>query len=559
MLTSPETWGPKKYGIDLIVDNETSLNDLGLCVSMDVEYNRGDGAFVGIGFYSGGKHVLHFSSLSHRVKKFIETRQFITHNGKSDLHKLKSWGVSVKSSQISFDTMIASYVTNSTKQSHSLKELARSELGIAYPSYEDFTGSGRKAIETNQIPLSLMAPYNSMDCIVTYRAFQKYNTEFTPQQRVYFNDIETPIFRLLYDMEERGIKVDIPYLKTLDIRFRSESNKLYKTLVQYCGTAFNPRSPKQVAERLFKKLGIQSAKTDKSVLQSFCSIPLIQSLLRFREVEKLRTTYTTPLIELGEKDNDYRIHTTFNQVAITGSGEFKGIRTGRLSSSEPNLHNIPTRTETGDLLRRAFTARANHVLVCADYSQIEWRLAAHFSKDKEMLRTIIANEDPYEKVAQKAKVSRRDAKTAMLAMNFGAGGYKVAFILNRPDNDGFNFVRAYEVTYPQYFQWRRKIERQPYVETILGRQIVPESDNLKVPYMIQGSAADIIKKAMLKLNESDLFPMLQIHDEILLEIETNKAEIVSTRVKEIMENVMKLDVPLVCEPGIGATWYAAKK
>jgi DNA polymerase-1 len=559
-LTNPDEWGVINHAVFLSVNDESLLNNYGPVLSVDVEDNEA-GSLVGIGLYDGSQRILYFTELTQLLKNILETCQFVGHHFKSDLHKLRSWGVNVNSNQLVFDTCIASYVMNSTKESHGLKELAWTELGITYPSYRDIVGSGRNRKTLDLQPVELVAQYNAMDCFATYKLWQKYYKSMSKAERQYFTEIELPITRLLFEMEEKGIKVDENYLRDLDARFGSEASILHRILLGYCGSAFNPNAPKQVASRLLGRFGYQGTSSAKDVLGSYLSIPLVSALTRFRELQKLRGTYTTPLVQLASEDKAARIHTTFNQVAILSNGDTKGIRTGRLSSSEPNLHNIPTRTETGNLLRRSFIASEGtegKVLICADYSQIEWRLAAHFSGDSRMAEAIKAG-DPYKAVAEKAKVTRGQAKTAMLAMNFGAGGYKLAAILKVSDREGFNFLNAYEATYPDYFNWRKKIERQPFVTTILGRQIKPDADNLKVPYMIQGSAADIIKKAMLNIAVNVwLVPLLQVHDELIYEVEEKDAESCVKIIKNAMEKVITLSVPLCCEPGIGKTWDEAK-
>lgn len=547
-------WGPERYGISVRINAVGAGFDVPAVI--DVEDDE-KGNFVGLGLYGGGYECFYFTELDVHTKEMLGRIPFVAHNGKSDLHKLRAWGVNVRPEQLVFDTMIASYVMDSTKESHGLKELARQELSIQYPAYRELCGKGAKKRTLADLPVELVAAYNAMDCIATYKLWKLYDKQMVAHQRQYFEELELPVTRLLYRMEQEGIKVDLPYLADLDKRFNCESARLLTVLRRFCGPDFNPSSPKQVAERLFPLIDCNETKTGKEVLQGLAGIPLAQALVRYRETTKLSGTYTEPLSRLGAISDEERIHTTFNQVAMLANGDFKGIRTGRLSSSDPNLHNIPTRTKAGELLRRAFISRPGTVLVCADYSQIEWRLAAHFSEDPRMIEAV-AKGDVYTDVANKAKISRRDAKTAMLAMNFGAGGYKIAAVLKRSPNEGFAFVRAYEETFPQYFRWRNKIASQPHIETIFGRRIKPESDHLKVPYMVQGSAADIIKQAMLLLDKAGLFTLLQVHDELLFELPEAEAEAAVPKIREIMENIVKLRVPLVVEPGIGSTWKDAK-
>lgn len=578
----PETWGPEKYGINLIVDQESSLDTLptGSVVAMDVEDDEHDG-FVGIGLYCGSGPVLYFTQFTRRLTAFLEQARFVAHNGKYDLHQLRKWSVNVRAEQLVFDTMLASYVIDSTKESHGLKELAKSLLGITYPSYKELTGKGRGHRTLLDIPVDVVSAYNALDCICTYRLWQLFEKTLSQTPRQYLETLELPVTRLLFDMESEGVLTDAQYLRELDDKFALEIGQLTALLGRFMEphrprvvgssrnksgkrrkvtpVGVNVNSTQQIQSLLLHPNGIPVKSTSKEALAPYEGYPIVRKLARYREIAKLRSTYTQGLLSLRTLP---RVCTTFNQVSYDAAGDrWGGIRSGRLSSSNPNLQNIPTRTETGNLLRRAFVSRPGYTFVDADYSQIEWRIAASFSGDKKMQQILIEDRDIYDELAAQTGAPRRLAKQMALAMNYNAGAFKVAEILKTDVEQARHWVEKYKESFPAFFSWKAKVshdvERVGHIRTLFGRQIKIDSHALAVPYLIQGSAAEIIKKAMLNCTSEGFRPVLSIHDELLFELPEDTRIDVGP-IKRIMEAVVRLDVPLVAEVGIGRTWAEAK-
>lgn len=573
-LTKPETWGPSVYGIDLCINDVTTLPSLAPCIALDVEDDE-KGNFVGVGLYDGNGRVLYFSEVSDALLSAVKVRNLVAHNGKSDLHKLRSWGFKVTSKHLVWDTMIASYVLDSTKESHGLKELVFQELGIRYPAYRDIVTRRGKAKQTLDLqPLELVANYNGMDCISTFRLRSCQGNLFSKVHRRYFEELEMPLTRLLFDMEEEGIQVSVPYLQILDAQFGREANGLRHKLHTYCGESFNPNSPAQVSGTFFRRLQISESSTSRDILQRYETIPLVQTLIKYREVQKLRSTYTTPLIELAASSPSGRIHTTFNQVSVSNNGDYKGIRTGRLSSSEPNLQNIPTRTAKGELLRRAFVAKEGHLLVVADYSQIEYRLLAHFSQEPRLLQAFREGKDVHEETGRSIGADRKLGKTINFGSVYGCQAEKVAQVAKIPVHEAEEFLATYWEKLPyvkQYIQETHKAARSNgTITTLFGRVIkLPDisssnryvrmgAERQSVNYHIQGSAAEIIKVAMLRAAQDGLRPICTVHDELIFEVKEADAESVAAQVKSLMEGVVKLSIPLVAEVGIGKSWADAK-
>ena len=538
---------------------------------LDVEDDEKDG-FVGIGICFDDLRGFYFSDIPEWLHEFISRGHFVGHNFKSDLHKLRKWGIDVTSEQIQDDTMLMSYVQKSTRESQGLKELCAELLGIQSPTYADVVGKGVRKITLDKQDVDVVARYNvRSDLIPNFKLWKYFKTVLTPAEKQYYETIELPITRLLFDMEERGVLVDVEYLRSLDDYFSSEINRCGSTLHKYSHRRrvsgpkgvvreelINLNSTQQVRDLLLRPNNINVEDTNKATLRPFEATPLVQLLCKHREYSKLRNTYTSSLLASPDLP---RIHTTFNQCSFQGEGHgWRGIRTGRLSSSSPNLQNIPTRTEIGNSLRRAFVARRDCLLVVADYSQIEWRLAAHFSKDQKMAEYLNQKKDIYQVIADRAGQSRKKTKTAVLAANYMAGGNKIAEILNIPVNEGYDILNAYKDEFPVYFEWMRNTinDGNDYVDTILGRRTYPEKSSNKVPYKIQGSAADIIKKAMLECDKGGIVIQLTVHDELHTEVERKDLKRTVEDMKFVLENVVKLDIPLEVEIGWGKNWAEAK-
>lgn len=520
-------------------------------VVVDVETDEKDN-FVGMALTDDGKDIYYYTRLYH-----YPDLKFIGHNIKADVKWMRSWGLDIKPEQLYYDTMLASYVMDPTKERHGLKTLARELLNISYPDYKDIVGKGRNRTTLDKQPTDITANYCGLDVLSTFRLFRFFTEKLNEKQKDLLENLEMPIMRLLYKMELQGVSIDAPYLQKLFIEFEEEIRDLKDNL----GEDINWNSPKQVG----KKLGISS--TGKKVLSELDN-PIVKTLLEYRELTKLQSTYVESLLEQQKKG---KIYTTFNQL----------IDTGRLSSHDPNLQNIPTRTERGDLLRRAFVASSDRVFVDADYSQIEYRLLAHFTQEPSLVK--FYNEggnDIHEETARILGVSRDLGKTLNFASIYGAGPKKIVQTVNTnskekiTEEDAENFLKLYWDKLPRVRYWVEKIKeearRNGTFQTLSGQhyklKYIHDADRFKRFYSerqavngtIQGSAAYIIKLAMLALEKWKMVPLIQVHDELLFELNNDNLDDIVLDIKETMESVVKLSVPLVVSIGTGLNWKEAK-
>ncbi|MBU1072618.1 DNA polymerase I, partial [bacterium] len=488
-----------------------------------------------------------------------------------------------------FDTMVAAYVLDPGRQRFGLDELARDYLELDMIPYADLFGPGDRAKDILSVPLERLAVYAAEDADATRRLHELFVAELSGQPVLadLFETMETPLTEVLYAMEKRGIALDLPFLAGLGETFRAELAVLEQKIHETAGKEFNVQSPQQLAAVLFEDLGLKPVKktssgwsTDVSVLSALAEKhPLPGQVLEHRQLAKLLGTYVDSLMELVNPDSGL-IHTSFNQ-AVTA--------TGRLSSSDPNLQNIPVRSERGRQIRRAFVPRTEGaVFVSADYSQIELRLLAHLSGDEKLIETFRAGGDVHRRTAALVGGVDEDAVTGEMrgrakAINFGViygmGARALARQLGITTREASGFIDGYFRTYPgvkRYVAARRDQARQTgATETLFGRRrALPEimSDNnrlrsfqerVAVNTPIQGSAADLIKLAMLevenRLADAGLASMLllQVHDELLLESPAAEVERVTALVRDAMSGVYALDVPLVVDVHVGADWAEA--
>ena len=544
-------------GTKVLIDPLEYKWDLKLPYALDVETDEKDNC-VGIGLWNGIGSIVYLTKVT-SLPLFIKV---FGHNIKSDWHWLKKWGYILESKDIINDTILMSYINNPTREKHGLKILANEILHNLYPSYSDIVGKGRKRITLNNQPIELTAHYCANDVKATWDLYQYFNSKLTTQQKSLLGNIELPLMKLLFKMEEFGIKVDNKYLQKLkkdfDWAIKESLNKLN-------GQEINFNSPKQVKEWL-KVLDIKLESTDKKFLTQI-DHPKVKELLNYRELCKLQSTYVEPLL------NQERIHTEFNQLIITG----------RLSSRNPNLQNIPTKTERGNLLRKAFIPKEGHVFIDADYSQIEYRLLAHFSQEPLLLEAYRKGADIHEETARLLGVSRYVGKTLNFASIYGAQAKKIAQTVNQIGSEATitqeqaqKFLDTYWSKLPRVKYWVEQIKEQSRSKkayrTLAGQYFpltgIDSSDRLirwhaerqAVNGTIQGSAAYIIKLAMLELEKQGIIPILQVHDELLFEFPKSIAiEMPILEISQIMEKVIKLSVPLVVDIGVGNSWQEAKK
>ena len=512
----------------------------------------------------------------------------ILHNGKFDYKVLRSSGIKINNNKVScklVDTMIAEWLLNSDKtgkNSYSLEYLAETKLGLKGIEYEDLVPKGQTFAD---LPVEKAYPYAAEDADFTFQLWQKLEPQLK-SQNLYelFTSTEMRLMPLLAEMEIQGIHLDsqtlYDYNKELTIGIEDIQNKIYSTV----GHAFNIASPKQLQEVLFTERGLKPTKktktgysTDTSVLEELALYdPVPKMILEYRELAKLQSTYVETLPSMCDKNE--RIHTDFIQT---------GTATGRLSCREPNLQNIPVRNEAGRKIRSAFTATPGTILISADYSQIELVVLAHLSQDKNMCNAFISGTDVHKATAalifgvpqeEVTPQMRRTAKTINFGVIYGMSAFRLANDLGISRTQAAEFIENYFKTYSSVNDFInstiQKTEETGFVQTIFGRKRHIANINSKnkleksgaermaVNTPVQGSAADIVKKAMLDVSKAleeentQAKLILQVHDELLVECPDNPQTIEKTIsiIKEKMENAVKLNVPLKVSIEYGKNW-----
>lgn len=579
---SISTFGPHLYGAELYINSPFCEPEIYNDLICDVETDEKDN-FVGIALTITGKHIYYYTELNQYVKNRLEQLNLVGHNLKGDMKWLINWAVNINSSQLFYDTCLASYVQNTTKESHGLKDLAKEYLGMEWPTYKEIVGSGRKKQTLDKQETERVARYCGMDCLATYRLYEYFKKKLTRQEEKYLQEIELPTARALLDMELRGVEVDVEYLKVLNKKFEIQLAGIEGAVTAEWVRSFpaeklNINSNKQVAQLLeiqganLPRTQKGNKKVDKQTLEQWKHLPAVPLLLEYSKIEKLKSTYTESLLE---KQKNGRIYCSFNQLSRNIEGNAVGISTGRLSSSDPNLQNIPARTEEGQLIRKALISGNNTVFIDADFSQIEPRLVAHFTKDKTFVEAYRQGRDIYQELVEGTGRDRQDGKTFMLALLYGAQPKKLASVFKCSEKEAEKIVTKIMRRLPRVTAWINRVKyearQKKYVTTLFGRKIplpLINSSNkwermhwerVAVNAVIQGSAAEIMKKSLLALNNAGYNSVLTVHDEFLIEVENDGTEVgFSESIKAILESIIKLDVPLKVEVGIGDNWYESK-
>jgi len=570
-------WGVHNYGSNLIIDYTPSGINPSKPVVIDVETDEKDN-FVGLGYTQDGITIRYTNQLSTLIDIFTVKLSVIGHNLKFDCKLLNQWGTKLSPDQLFADTILMSYVINATKPSHSLKELGK-ELGYEWPTYKEIVGQGRGKVTLDKQPAELVARYCGMDVMVTYKLYEHFNKKMDNFQRRVYSQIEMPLMRILYEMELKGVLIDVQKLRSLDGMFGNRLEALKRDLQGIVGKEINPNSNKQVAEALtgfgfeLPRTPKGNLKVDKHVLEQHKSNQFVSTLIEHNKIEKLWSTYTQGMLK---RDTD-TIKCTYNQITKElGSESERGISTGRLSSSDPNLQQIPTRTEEGKLLRELFVPKPGNILIDADYSQIEYRLLAHFTKEPVLVEAFKNGEDVHEATGRALGCDRDTGKTLNFASIYGAQAKKIAKTAKVTEEKAEEFLKAYWSKLPNVTAWVNRVKHQAKqqggVYTFMKRWIpLPDlrdpdmwmrfaAERKAVNYVIQGSAAEVMKMAMIELRKSGFLPLLTVHDELLFEYdpEIGINEDLSLTIKSIMEDVVKLDVPLVANVGVGKNWREAK-
>lgn len=497
-------------------------------------------------------------------------------------------GITVRG--IAFDTMLESYVLNSTATRHDMDSLAKKYLEHDTVSFQDIAGKGAKQLTFDQIPLEQAGPYAAEDADVTLRLHLALHAQLAalPSLANVLTDIEMPLVPVLARIERQGALVDAALLGVQSIELGNKMVELERQAYEIAGEEFNLGSPKQLGAILYEKLGLPvlkktgkgQASTAEEVLAKLAEddFPLPKVLMQYRSMSKLKSTYTDRLPEQINPRTG-RIHTSYHQAVAA---------TGRLSSSDPNLQNIPVRTAEGRRIRQAFVAPKGYKLLAADYSQIELRIMAHLSKDEGLLNAFRDNLDVHTATAAEVfKVElgevtsdqRRSAKAINFGLIYGMGAQKLGKDIGVDTKTAKAYIDVYFARYPGVREYmertRAQASDQGYVETLFGRRLyLPDihsnkpqeragAERTAINAPMQGTAADIIKKAMVKvdnwLTESglDAKVILQVHDELVVEVREDLVDEVSEKIREHMSGAAKLDVPLLVEVGVGDNWDEA--
>lgn len=566
-------------------DTETTALDVldAELVGLSFSYKPGMAYYVAI---ANGES----EELAQYFKPFFENEEIekIAQNLKYDLSVLKKFGVDIKGP--TFDTMLAHYLLQPDMK-HNMNILAETYLFYKPVSIETLIGKkGKNQGTMRDVTPSEVAEYAGEDADITLQLKQLFEKELgNSKTNEVFKNIEVPLVPVLADMELEGINLDIDALKKLSAELEKDIAQLDIDIKELAGEDFNIASPKQLGEVLFGKMKlVEKPKKTKSgqyqtgedILQELVKEhPIAAKIMEYRQMVKLKSTYVDALPELVHPKTG-RIHTSFNQAVAA---------TGRLSSNNPNLQNIPIRTERGREVRKAFIPRdENHLILAADYSQIELRLIAELSGDAFMKEAFINGEDIHAATAAKvfdvplAEVTREqrsNAKTVNFGIIYGVSSFGLSQQTSLSRSEAGDIIKSYFQTYPgirDYIEKQKELARkQGFVETIFGRRRYLKDINSRngvvrghaernaVNAPIQGSAADIIKVAMIKLH-SDLAKaspstkmILQVHDELVFDVPKNEVDIVKPLIKAAMENAIKTEVPLLVEFGVGKNWLEA--
>ena len=587
-----DTWLAKLQTAKLMCfDTETTSLDpmTTKIVGMSFSTEAGSAAYLPLKHdYFDAPEQLNFAETIAKIKPILESAAIkkVGQNFKYDQHVLANHGIALNG--IAHDTMLESYVFESHK-THGMDALAERHLGIQTISFEEVAGKGAKQVTFNQVTVEVASEYAAEDADITLQLHQAMYPQISTDAKLDFiySQIEMPSSQILFTIERNGVLIDRDMLNIQSNEIGAKLVVLENQAYELAGQPFNLGSPKQLQEILFDKLGIKPTKktpsgapsTDEDVLQELAlDHPLPKVLLEYRGLAKLKSTYTDKLPKMINAQTG-RVHTSYNQaVAITG----------RLASSDPNLQNIPVRSAEGRRIREAFIAPKGSHIVSADYSQIELRIMAHLSKDEGMLAAFANNEDIHRATAAEIfgverenvdSEQRRYAKVINFGLIYGMSAFGLAQNLNIERGAAASYIERYFARYPgvrEYMHNTREIAKQKgYVETYFGRRLwVPEinspngtrragAERAAINAPMQGTAADLIKLAMIAvdkwLRDEKLQTKLimQVHDELVLEVPDNELELVKQRLPELMQNVAKLDVPLLAEVGVGSNWESA--
>lgn len=585
---SNRNWYIANRGIKLHIDGAVPWHHKE--IAMDVETYR-DGRVYSVALCGDLQTVYAYFNITDELTNYLRTVKFVGHNVKSDIGWMSSFGLSMD--QVAYDTMLGAYTIQSTRLRFGLKELAEEDLGLKWPKLFKENGTITddiielacvidksllishtkvyktkpsvttmkvpKVLTIEKLPKEIVANYNGMDAYATYylKVFQ--SSKATVLSRKFLDKIEMPTARVLYDVERKGIKVNPSKLIEIHKKFYRQAVSSKKSFFKQIGKEILLTSHVQVKKALNEN-GIPCAATNEDVLLPFKNHPIVKALLDFRHCAKICSTYTKPLYKAAKASPDGRVHCNFMQHTDTG----------RLACRKPNLQNQPPE------LREAFIAEEGSVYVNADYSQIELRVSAHFSEEPLMLDTFINNKRKFHDVtAEQINRPYKVGKTVNFLLTNSGGPGRLAEVAEIPYDDAELVMKTF---WEKFHVLRDSIEKEKKIAvanggiyTLFGRWVpIPAlrssyigmreaAKRQAMSVKIQGSAADLMKIAMIKLaRKHKLTPVITVHDELMFEVKKEDAENVAEIVKQEMEAVATLKVPLVADVGIGNTWAEAK-
>ncbi|HZK17436.1 MAG TPA: DNA polymerase I [Anaerolineaceae bacterium] len=578
-----------KIAKQIAFDTETTGLDpmLSELVGISLAANPDKGYYIPVGHEKGSQ--LGLGQIRKALQPILTDPKIekVAHNAKFDLVVLHQAGFAVD--PITFDTMIAEWLISPNSHNLGLKAQAFARLGVQMTEIEELIGKGKSQITMAQVPIEKAAPYAAADAVMTLRLVKPMTEDLIAHvaDKLYL-ELENPLIPILADMEEAGISLDGALFKTFSAELTVEVDRLTEQACLLAGEVFNLNSTQQLSDILFEKLALEppdrsrrtsSGKysTSAEVLESMRGLhPLVDIILEYRELSKLRSTYVDAL-PTQVNPHTGRVHTTFNQT---------GTVTGRIASQNPNLQNIPIRTELGRKVRQGFIAAPGHKLLAVDYSQIELRIVAHMAKDEAMIKAFKEGQDVHAATAaaienvplsEVTKQQRRHAKAINFGLIYGMSPFGLTRTTDLTLAEAENFVKEYFREFPGVKKWldntRLEATRQGYVETLLGRRryfpalasgtsytIRQRMEREAINAPVQGTAADIIKLAMIRLPEAiknaglKTRMILQVHDELIFEVPEAELEEATKLVTQVMESALELSVPLLTEARVGHNW-----
>jgi DNA polymerase-1 len=588
-----DAWLEKILAADLVAfDTETtSLNYMEAeIVGVSVSVKAGEAAYIPVAHdYMAAPQQLPRDEVLAKLKPFLESSEHkkVGHHLKYDAHVLARYDIALAG--MAFDSMLESYVLNSVATRHDMDSTARHYLGHETIHYTDVAGKGVKQLTFNQIDLDIAAPYAAEDADVTLRLHEVLWAKLGEIEslRKIYEDIEQPLVPVLLAMEETGVLIDKQMLTDQSHELAKKVLALEEQAHELAGGPFNLGSPKQLQQILFEKLELpiirktpkgQPSTAEDVLVELANDYELPRVIMDFRSLSKLKSTYTDKL-PLQIAANTGRLHTSYHQAVAA---------TGRLSSTDPNLQNIPIRTSEGRRIRQAFIAPQGYLLLAADYSQIELRIMAHLSQDKGLLKAFADGQDVHRATAAEVfgaslddvtPDQRRSAKAINFGLMYGMSAFGLAKQLEISRGEAQEYVNLYFDRYPGVKKFMENIREtareQGYVETVFGRRLyLPEinarnaqrrqyAERTAINAPMQGTAADIIKRAMITVQNwllaenVDARMIMQVHDELVFEVAAEQIDAVRGKVIELMSQSAELAVPLIVDAGVGTNWDEA--